>query len=247
MQNTSPAFTGKSKMKRLVLTLVLGVLASQAHANQNFYNLAKQCAPNVHPQTMAAIVRTESSFNPFAIGVVGGALSRQPRNMQEAQRAVQTLLSQGKNFSMGLGQVNRYNLPKYGLNYQSVFDPCKNLNAGGKILAECYARALPSTNGNQQLAVKKAFSCYYSGNFVTGYKHGYVQKVVNNSGARAMQAMNIYVPAVGTYTAEPYAPNNTQNTPDYRQDPKPANGNDGAYRLQPQQQQAPQKPTTFAF
>jgi type IV secretion system protein VirB1 len=23
----------------------------------------------------------------------------------------------------------------------------------------------------------KAFSCYYSGNFVTGYKHGYVQKV----------------------------------------------------------------------
>lgn len=241
-------------MKRLVLTLILSACFQQAQANQSFEALVKQCAPNVHPQTMAAIVRTESSFNPFAIGVVGGALSRQPRNMQEAQNAVQMLVSQGKNFSMGLGQVNRYNLAKYGLNFQTVFDPCKNLNAGGKILADCYARALPTTGNNQQEAVKKAFSCYYSGNFVTGYKHGYVRKVVYNSGARASQAMNIYVPAVNTSSYQTPSQNIPQQpvqqnapTPDYREDPKPQGQN--THRLQPVQpvEKEPSKPTTFAF
>ena len=33
-------------------------------------------------------------------------------------------------------------------------------------------------------AFRKAFSCYYSGNFSTGFRHGYVQKVV--AAARSM-------------------------------------------------------------
>jgi hypothetical protein len=41
--------------------------------------------------------------------------------------------------------------------------------AGAQILAECYDRS-----GNDW---GKAFSCYYSGNFVTGYRDGYVQKI----------------------------------------------------------------------
>ena len=46
--------------------------------------LAQECAPNVAPQTMAAIVSVESSKNPYAIGVVGGRLERQPKSHQEA-------------------------------------------------------------------------------------------------------------------------------------------------------------------
>src|SRR5690606_37330316 len=38
-----------------------------------------------------------------------------------------------------------------------------------RILAECYSRSRADWG--------KAFSCYYSGNFTTGYRHGYVQKV----------------------------------------------------------------------
>lgn len=49
----------------------------------DFMVLAQQCAPTVAPQTMAAVVQVESSFNPYAIGVVGGRLQRQPKSQAE--------------------------------------------------------------------------------------------------------------------------------------------------------------------
>ena len=121
-------------------------------------------------EVMHHVVRVESSYNPYAIGVVGGKLARQPRNEPEALATVRMLERKGYNFSLGLAQVNRYNLEKYGLDsYQKAFQACPNLKAGSKILAECYGRS-----GNNW---GKSFSCYYSGNFVTGFRHGYVQKV----------------------------------------------------------------------
>lgn len=124
----------------------------------------------VPTEVMHHVVRVESSYNPYAIGVVGGRLVRQPKNLPEALATVRMLESRGFNFSIGLAQVNRYNLDKYGLKtYEKAFEPCANLSAGSKILAECYKRA----NGDWG----KSFSCYYSGNFSTGFRHGYVQKI----------------------------------------------------------------------
>lgn len=121
-------------------------------------------------EVMHHVVRVESSYNPYAIGVVGGRLVRQPRNLPEALATVRMLEDRGYNFSLGLAQVNRYNLVKYGLDsYQKAFQPCANLVAGSRILRECYGRS----GGDWG----KSFSCYYSGDFVTGYRHGYVQKV----------------------------------------------------------------------
>jgi type IV secretion system protein VirB1 len=119
---------------------------------------------------MHHIVRVESSRNQFAIGVVGGHLVRQPQNLPEALSTVRMLENRGYNFSIGLAQVNRYNLGKYGLDsYEKAFQICPNLQAGSRILADCYSRS----GGDWG----KSFSCYYSGNFVTGYRHGYVQKI----------------------------------------------------------------------
>ncbi|MEQ1513436.1 MAG: transglycosylase SLT domain-containing protein [Lysobacteraceae bacterium] len=124
----------------------------------------------VPSEVMHHVVRVESSYNPYAIGVVGGRLVRQPKNLPEALATVRMLEGRGFNFSIGLAQVNRYNLDKYGLDsYEKAFDPCANLKAGSKILAECYHRA----NGDWG----KSFSCYYSGNFSTGFRQGYVQKI----------------------------------------------------------------------
>lgn len=121
-------------------------------------------------EVMHHVVRVESSYNPYAIGVVGGRLVRQPKNLPEALATVRMLEGRGFNFSIGLAQVNRYNLDKYGLDsYEKAFEPCANLKAGSKILAECYQRA----NGDWG----KSFSCYYSGNFSTGFRQGYVQKI----------------------------------------------------------------------
>ena len=124
----------------------------------------------VPPDIMRHVVRVESSRNQFAIGVVGGHLIRQPKNLPEALSTVRMLEGRGYNFSVGLAQVNRYNLDKYGLeSYEKAFQVCPNLQAGSRILADCYGRS----GGDWG----KSFSCYYSGNFVTGYRHGYVQKI----------------------------------------------------------------------
>src|SRR3990167_5766341 len=124
---------------------------------------------SVPQEVMRHVVHVESSRNPFAIGVVGGYLARQPKSLEEALAAVRQLKQEGYNFSVGIAQVNRYNLAKYGLStYAEAFETCPNLRAGSRILRECYDRA-------QDWG--KAFSCYYSGNFATGFEHGYVQKI----------------------------------------------------------------------
>lgn len=164
----------------------------------DFINMSAQCAPNVAPQTMAAIVSVESSHNPYAIGVVGGHLIRQPVTKAEAIATVQQLERQGKNFSMGMAQVNRYNLPRYNVTYSEIFDACTNLRVGALILEDCYQRAMPA-KGNSQAALRAAFSCYYSGNFSRGFQPdkigepSYVQKVVAASGLTPPQ---IVVPAI---------------------------------------------------
>ncbi|MCP3041634.1 transglycosylase SLT domain-containing protein [Xanthomonas euvesicatoria pv. allii] len=148
-----------------------------------FEKLAAECAPDVHPTTLKGVVSTESSWNPYAIGVVGGRLDRQPRSLAEAVATARELERQGFNFSMGLGQVNRYNLAKYGESYETVFEPCRNLKAGSAILKDCFQRA-KAQMGDDQQALRAAFSCYYSGNFTRGFRPdkagqpSYVQKVV---------------------------------------------------------------------
>ncbi|HEY0333418.1 MAG TPA: transglycosylase SLT domain-containing protein [Stenotrophomonas sp.] len=123
----------------------------------------------VSPQIMQHVVQVESSRQQYAIGVVGGQLVRQPRSLDEAVSTVRMLEARGYNFSLGVAQVNRYNLGKYGLSsYSQAFELCPNLQAGARILAGCFDR-------HQDWG--KAFSCYYSGNAVTGFRHGYVQKV----------------------------------------------------------------------
>jgi type IV secretion system protein VirB1 len=163
-----------------------------------FYTLAQQCAPSVHPTTLQAVVRTESGFNPYAIGVVGGRLARQPRDRAEAVATAKALEAQGINFSMGLGQVNRTNLARYGLTYETAFDPCENLRAGSAILHDCYQRAAAAM-GQGTPALRAAISCYYSGNFTRGETAdangtSYVQRVVANA-QTAAGSTNV-VPAI---------------------------------------------------
>jgi type IV secretion system protein VirB1 len=149
-----------------------------------FLALALACAPQVHAHTAHALVSVESAFNPWAIGVVGGALVRQPRHRAEALATAKALQAAGWNFSVGLGQINIGNFERLGLTLDSAFEPCTNLAAMQAVLAECLARANANAQAPNptapvdQAALRKALSCYYSGNFTTGFRHGYVRKVV---------------------------------------------------------------------
>ena len=140
-----------------------------------FSTLAMACAPLVHTSTIQALVAVESSFNPHAIGVVGGVLERQPRNRAEALATASQLQANGWNFSVGLAQINVHNFDRLGLTAATAFDPCENLRAMQAVLTECFDRSAPEGPG--QTALRQALSCYYSGNFVSGFRHGYVQRV----------------------------------------------------------------------
>ena len=151
----------------------------------DFFTVAQACAPDVHPRTLAAIVRTESDFNPFAIGVVNGRLERQPRSLPEAVATAKALVDANWNASFGLGQINLSNLSAHALDLVTVFDPCKNLKAASSILGEAFDRARVRFP-DEQSALKATLSAYYSGNFSTGFKEGYVERVASN--AVALQA-----------------------------------------------------------
>lgn len=170
-----------------LITMALLSLAFAEHGMgarldmQSFYAVAERCAPSINKDTLSALVGVESGYNPYAIGVVGGRLSRQPGNMEEALSVTERLEQGGFNYSLGLSQINKYNVAKLGFDMRTIFDPCANLSAGQRVLAECYARAKAKGMEDQE-AVRAALSCYYSGNFTTGFKHGYVQAVVARAG-----------------------------------------------------------------
>ena len=135
------------------------------------------CAPQVDPATARALVAVESSANPHAIGVVGGALVRQPRHRAEAIATARDLRASGWNFSVGLAQINVGNFERLGLSIEAAFEPCANLAAMQSVLTACFDRA-PGLSIAEQLALRQALSCYYSGNFTTGFRHGYVGRVI---------------------------------------------------------------------
>ncbi len=153
-----------------------------------FLALALSCAPQVDSRTTHALVRVESGLNPHAIGVVGGELERQPRHRGEALATARTLQAQGWDFSVGLAQINVRNVRRMGLRLEDAFDPCTNLRAMQAILGDCYDRSPASGNtdntgeAHDQQRLRQALSCYYSGNFVTGFRHGYVQRVISAAG-----------------------------------------------------------------
>ena len=146
-----------------------------------FLLLVAACAPAVDPVTAGALVRVESGFDPHAIGVVGGTLDRQPRNAAEAIATAKSLDAQGWSYSVGLAQINSRNFSRLGLSPKSAFEPCANLAAMQVVLSECFERS----RGIPQVALRRALSCYYSGNPDMGFRHGYVARVVTAAATRA--------------------------------------------------------------
>lgn len=144
----------------------------------NFQELALQCAPQVHAQTMEVLVHHESGHNPYAIGVNSSSfrLPRQPKTKAEAIKKAKWLLEHGYNFDAGLGQINIKNMKSLGLTIPDLFDPCKNLQGSAKILINCYERASMVYKDEGQI-IYAALSCYNTGNFKNGLKNGYVNKV----------------------------------------------------------------------
>ncbi|WP_082848049.1 lytic transglycosylase domain-containing protein [Delftia sp. GW456-R20] len=146
------------------------------------------CAPNIDPVLMQQVVRVESGGNPFAIGVVGGRLERQPKTLAEAVSTVRFLERAGYNYSIGTSQINRIHFGRLGWkeNIATGFDVCANLKAGAGVLEDCHRRAKRAGYATTQTpgmytSIHAALSCYYSGHFEKGAQLGYVAKVLGVS------------------------------------------------------------------
>lgn len=149
-------------------------------------DMPSDCQAALHHPTMQRIYQAESTFNPYAVGVVDGHLVRQPRNINEAVATANYLTSLGKNFSIGQGQVNKIHFARLGWDndIRAGFDVCKNVVAAHEIFQQCLAKARASGFSTTQgySVTHAALSCYNSGNLNAGKTNPdvarYIDKVI---------------------------------------------------------------------
>ncbi|HCI5999577.1 TPA: lytic transglycosylase domain-containing protein [Klebsiella variicola subsp. variicola] len=134
-----------------------------------FLAAAMQCAASIHPSTALDVARVESGFNPYAIAEIvprarrasgdNPVISHLPASRAEAERIIRRLAVQDRRYSVGLMQITSANFRHYGVTATDLLDPCTNLSVFERILSDCYRRGG---------TLKRALSCYYSGDFRTG-------------------------------------------------------------------------------
>jgi len=133
------------------------------------------CAPQVAPETVEQIIQVESGGNPLALNINGAELPRQPHDATDAAALARHYLEQGHTVDLGLMQVNSDNLLALGYTVEEMFEPCKNLDAGARILSALYNRARAGHDDEQQ-ALRAALSAYNTGSFTRGFDNGYVAR-----------------------------------------------------------------------
>lgn len=163
-----------------------------------FVSLARRCAPGAPADTLLAVARTESALYANAIsinrpnaaarraGYSDGqlALTRQPKDHNEATYWLHWFVRRRFTVSIGLMQVNSEMAPRYHLQPEQLFEPCTNLRVGAAILISVYTD-LAGQIGEGFSALDAALSVYNSGNPSTGFYNGYVATVYAHAPRRS--------------------------------------------------------------
>jgi type IV secretion system protein VirB1 len=168
---------------------LLPLLVASCCFGQDFTRLVRTCAPQADLKSIAAIVKTESGFRPFALSLNYPTattkhnlppgrmwLASQPQNEQEAATWSHTLLKSGFTLSIGLMQVSS----EEGYSVETLLNPCSNLQIGWSIFEKKYKQAAQQF-GTGDRAVQAALSLYNSGSTKAGFRNGYVRKVLQNA------------------------------------------------------------------
>lgn len=175
------------------------------------------CAPTVARATIAEIVRVESGGDPLAINVnrPAGARRLVAGSIEDAVRLAAAEIAAGHTVDVGLMQVNSRNFEAMGLTLVSAFNPCLNVAAGARILADAYSRAVMSY-GEGQAALQVALSIYNTGNGRRGFANGYVARYYNDQ--RGVAPARTRIADGYVYAGDPtvfYQPT-TEDIPDER-------------------------------
>ncbi|MDM0108459.1 lytic transglycosylase domain-containing protein [Variovorax sp. J22R24] len=139
--------------------------------------LLEQCAPQVSPVLMQALVRTESAWQPLAIGMDNAqGTVKQPATLAEAIATAKELAAAGRKFSVGLAQIHVSNVALYGMTWEQAFDACQNLAVSQKILWNFYQRA--SASGYSGVAaIWAALRGYNSGGVDSAVSDEYANRI----------------------------------------------------------------------
>ena len=178
----------------LTAALVLGAAAGTSAAPLalgDLARLARDCAPGVAVETLTAVAQAESGLDPLALNLNGRGGGKQRVGSREEAIALATelIVKQGRSVDLGLMQVNSANLARLGLSIAEAFDPCRNLAAGGRILAAGYAYPV-SGKGDPQRALRVALSRYNTGHPERGFANGYVA-AVEDAAERVVPAIRL--------------------------------------------------------
>lgn len=143
--------------------------------------LILSCAPALDPRLAIALIKRESGFNQFAIGLDSKhnvRLSRQPRTAQEAVLTAADLAQKGYSFSVGLTQIHITNVKKWGISWDDAFIPCTSLKISQSIFLSFFKVA--------QSAGYKGDDAVYAA--LRGYNSGSINAQVSNNYASAIMA-----------------------------------------------------------
>ncbi len=170
--------------------------------------LIRDCAGNIAPRTMSAVVSVESGGNPLAMHDNTLRRSFEPNDMATAIAWTQALVDRGDSVDIGLSQINSANLPSLGLSVRRAFDPCSNLHAGATILGNFYASA-SAQFGAGQFALRRALSAYNSGSMYAA--QDYVDRILVAAGVPPDAPADVplaahpkaHAPAVAVATPKP--------------------------------------------
>ena len=141
----------------------------------SFVQLAAQCAPTVHVDTLAAVARAESRFETNAINDNSARRHYAPADRAATSAIAVRLIALGHSVDLGLMQINSANLRALGLSVADAFDPCRSIAAGARVLRDGY-RA-PGAGVDAQPALLRAISRYNTGDVQRGFGNGYVARV----------------------------------------------------------------------
>ena len=185
------------------------------------------CAPNVSPVTLERIITVESAGQPLAVNanvkwvavkdkdgnsvmVITGDGKAKPerkkvqfkspieiKTVQDAVTVAYMAIEAGHSVDLSYMQVNSKNLNALGYSVEDMFDPCKNLAAGARVLTAFYAAALPKYK-TEQAALKAALSAYNTGDFEKGFTNGYLARYGINGQSTAL----VNVPAFNPFAAD---------------------------------------------
>lgn len=114
-----------------------------------------------------------------------------------------------------------------GLTWETVFDPCTNVAALGRVLTTNYNAA--KAGREPQAALRVALSMYNTGSQTRGFRNGYVAKVIGNAGvadtgitfAQALPPVAVAPPASGDLRGLLTSENTVSQAPEAQPRPAP--------------------------